>query len=47
MSKYNADVVVIVNPESGPGSVYDEVYNQAIKKFYSAGIRVIGYVAIR
>lgn len=45
MAKYNADVVVIVNPESGPGSVYDEAYNQAIKKFYSAGIRVIGYVA--
>lgn len=37
-------IVVIVNPNSGPGSSVDSTYVSSIKQLQSAGITVLGYV---
>src|SRR5438309_6030968 len=38
-------IVVVINPNSGPGAVIDPSYVLGIKAFQAAGIDVLGYVA--
>ncbi len=40
----NVSMRVILNPDSGPGTVQDPVYVQAIATLQQAGIEVVGYV---
>ena len=41
----NVPMIVIVNPNNGPGQSLDEGYKNVIKKLQTAGIIVLGYTA--
>ena len=41
---HNVPCIVILNPNSGPGTVEDAVYRRAIKMLHGAGAIVAGYV---